>query len=1078
MQFTMRKTVFLAGLVWLGALMSIGAAGKNDAKALDDYNFAVWLYNSGKYDMAAETYGAFLKNYPDHERKCDARFGLAQSWFHTDKFEQAAREYEQVRTGHPDFSQSVEVLFQLGQTYVALGRFSEALPLFAQVREKHATHYLADWAAARQAACLISVEKYKEAEDLLNPFVEKYADGGATETKAMLKKMDAAGIKAGDAFASLIEKSAFNQAFAQFSLNRFGDAQKSFDRFLAKFPKSDLGEEARFRLAQAFYRQESYAKAAATYELVAAGDGSFAEAAGYEQGLALYKAGKLKESSAAFEKMTGRFPKSPQAGKARLYAGTALYEAGDFKAAIERLEPLVTAGKEQAGEAAYWVAMSLLKQGKAEEAEKALLAALRDFPKSAVAGDMRLGLADACLARDKFEAAAAAFKEYAEAFETNDQAPRALYSACAALHRADKFADSDALCRRFGQKYDKNDLLPQVLFLSGENRFLMKQYADAGERYEAFLRQGDKAADRLARAHYRLAWVHHYAKRNPEAIETLKKVDRKAAGSVIAAEADYLEGLCRFDMEQYEAATQPLRAYLDARDHARFGDDALLKVAMAAMKQDRKAEAAKYLERFIREYPGSDLLLQVQYQMAECYHDQKAFDKAIEAYTQVASRSETNDLAPYALFGIGLCRYEREQWAEAVHEFEQVAVKFPKSETAAQAHYRKALSLMKLKQWADAEQAAMAVYTGFPKHELARMALLVTGTCRQEQKQWEEAAAAFKALAEDYAPADDRARVLYEQAWSWRQAGKDDKALQVFRDLVDKCPGDPLAADAFFYLGEARYKITPEAVAAEKPEQRNRRLSEALALYGKVLDVSKDKRLADKALFRMGWSHWLMDDYAKAAGVFDRLVKEFPEGELCMDGLLQGGQAYAKDGQAEAAAARFRQFIADKRSAKHELLSDACLGLANSLIIMDKHADAIEPLETVLKHSAEDRLLIQANFLLGKARFNLRKYDGAEACFGEVTRRTKAETGAEAQFYLGQVAQAKNDFKAAIMAYLRVIALYGEYPEWVAGALFESGKCHEALGDKEQAMKAYDDILKNHKGTKWAKAAAERRGTM
>lgn len=1075
MNFVTRKLIILTCLVSLGAVMSLSAADKSATKAVDDYNFAVWLYNSGKYDLAADSYAAFLKNYPDHERKADARFGLAQALFHTDKFEQAAKAYEQVRTDSPDFPQSAELLFQLGQTYVALGRFSDAVSLFALVREKYATHYLADWAMARQAACLISMEKNKDAEALLKQFVDKYETDSAPETKAMLQKLDAAGIKAGDAFLSLIERSTFNYAFAQFNQNRFAEAQKSFERFLGKYPKSELQEEARFRLAQSLYRQDAFAKAAECYESVAAGDGKFSEAAGYERGLALYKAGKLKEAAAAFEQMAGRFPQSPQAAKARLYAGTALFEAGDYKVAIERLEPVCKNKKELADEASYWVAMSLLKLGRTEEAEAALVAALHDYPKSTVAGDMRLGLADARLARNKFAEAAGAFKEYAEAFENNEQAPRALYSACAALHRADKYAESDALCNSFCDKFGKNDLLPPVLFLSGENRFLLKKYGPAAERYQEFLKKGDKALDRVARAHYRLAWVHYYGKRNLEALEELKTIDVKAAGVAIASEMRYLEGLCLFETAKYGEAGKALTAYLDTAEHSRFGDDALLKMAVADMKQDKKAGAAKHLERFLKEYPASELLPQVQYQLAECYYDQKAYDKAVEKYTLVAGREKSDELTPFALFGIGLCYYDREQWNEAVQAFEKMAAKYPAADLTAQALYRKARSLIKMKNWKEGEQAAAAVLAAFPKHELARTALLAMGTCQQEQQKWAEAAATYKTLADDYPATDDRARIMYEQAWSWRQAEKDENALHVFRQLADKYPKDALAADAYFYLAEAKYKIKPEAAAAEKQEARAKRLDEALSLYGKVLDTSKDKRLADKARFRMGWCHWLMDHYAKAAEEFDRMVKDFPESDLFADALLQSAQSYAKDGQTGTAIERFRQFIADKRSAKHEFLPDACLGLANCLIITDKHAEAIEPLENLAKKSTDDRILVQANFLLGKARFNLRKYENAEESFLEVTKRTKSETGAEAQFYIGQIAQAKSDFKAAIMAYMRVIALYRDHRDWVAGAMFESAKCYEALGDKAQALKAYDDILKNFNDTKWAKPAAERR---
>jgi TolA-binding protein len=1079
MNLVIKKIAALFCLFSLGAVMSLTAAmDKTATKAVDDYNFAVWLYNSGKYDMAADSYTAFLKNYPDHEHKADARFGLAQALFHTDKFEQAAKAYEQVRTDTPDFPQSAEMLFQLGQTYVALGRFNDAVALFALVREKYATHYLADWAMARQAACLISMEKNKEAEDLLKLYVDKYEGDRTPETKAMLQKLDAAGIKAGEAFLNLIERSLFNYAFAQFNQNRFAGAQKSFERFLATYPKSELHEEARFRLAQSLYRQDAYAKAAAAYESVVAGTGKFSEAAGYERGLALYKAAKLKEAAAAFEQMADRFPQSPQAAKARLYSGTALFEAGDFKNAIERLDPVRKNKKELADEASYWVAMSLLKSGRAEEAEKILTDSLRDFPKSSLVGDMHLGLADARLARNQFEEAAGAFKEYAAAFEKNDQAPHALYSACAALHRADKYAESDALCDSFCNKFGKSDLLPSVLFLSGENRFLLKQYARAAERYQEFLKKGDnKAVDRVARAHYRLAWVHHYEKRNQEALAELKLIDAKAAGTSIASEMLYFEGLCLFEMAQYDLVAKALTAYLDTPDHSRFGDDALLKMAVADMKQDKKAGAAKHLERFLKNYPASELLPQVQYQLAECYYDQKAYEKAVDKYTLITRREKTDELTPYALFGIGLCYYDQEQWNEAAQAFDLMAAKYPSADLTPQALYRKARSLIKMKKWSEGEQAAAALLASFPKHDLARTALLAVGTCQQEQQQWAAAAATYKTLNDDYPAADDRARLLYEQAWSWRQAGKDDNALRVFRQLADKFPEDALAADAYFYLAEAAYKIKPEEATGEKPEARARRLDVALDLYGKVLNISKDKRLADKARFRRGWCYWLTDRYAKAAEEFDGMVKEFPESELFPDALLQAAQAHAKDGQTGLAVERFRRFIADKRSATHEFLPDACLGLANCLIITDKYAEAIHPLETLIKKNSDDRILVQAHFLLGKARFNLGKYPDAEENFQEVTKRTKTETGAEAQFYIGQISQAKSDFKAAIMAYLRVIALYREHREWVAGAMFESAKCHEALGDKAQALNSYNDIIKNFSDTKWAKPATERRNT-
>ncbi|MEI6809319.1 MAG: tetratricopeptide repeat protein [bacterium] len=1062
------------------AIASFAEKEKPDNKAIDDYNFAVWLYNTGKYPVAAESYRNFLQNYPGHERAADSRFGLAQALFHTDKFQEAAGEYEKVRAEKKDFSQGAELCFQLGQTYAALNRFADAASLFEETSSKYPSHYLADWATARRAACLISIGKNKEAEALLKTFMDDYSAGSTAiekmpATKAMFQKMDTAGIKAGDAFLSLVERSAFYYALAQFNQNSFADAQKSFEHFLSRYSDSTLKDETSFRLAQSYYRQELFAKAADRYESLAAGAGEFAASAGFERGLALYKAGKLKDAASAFAQMAGRFPKNQQAPKARLYSGTFLFEAGDYKGAIERLETMTKEKSEAADEAAYWIGMSLVKLGDNVKAEQAFADVVAVYPESPLSGDMLLGLADARLAQNKFGPAAEAFQKYARDFEKSEQAPRALYSACTALHRSDKYTESDDLCGIFLGKYGKNELAPQAMFLSGENRFLLKRYDNAAVRYTEFLLKGDKTPDRMARAHYRMAWVHRYGKRNEDALAELRKIDAVAAGETIAGEMKYLEGACLFETGEFTNAVKALSGYIDARDHSRFGDDALLKLAVSQMKQNRKDRAAADLERFMKEYPKSELLSQVRYQLAECYYDQKSYSKAIESYTLVAGRDKDDDLTPYAMLGIGLCLYDQEKWEEAAKAFGEMAGKFPKAESTAQALYRKSRSLIKLKKWELAEQASRSLLTAFPKHELARTSLIAAGTCLQEMQKWAEAAVAFKSVSDDYTAGDDQARILYEEAWSWRQAGKDDESLKAFRHLADKYSVDPLAADAYFYLAEAMYKGKQDA--KETPKQRDQRLTEACTLYEKVLPVVKDKRLVDKAVYRIGWCNWLTEQYPKAAAAFDRLIKEFPDTELLADSVFQAGQSYAKAGQPAAAAERFRTLTGDSKFASFEFLPDAYMGLANCLIILDKHSETIEPLEALIRKNKDDRVLAQANFLLGKAKFSMKKYDDAIECFQEVAKRTKTETGAEAQFYIGQSIQAKNDMKAAIVAYLRVEALYHEHSEWVAAAKFESAKCSDALGDTAQAKAIYGDIVKDYGNTKWAKPAAERLGT-
>jgi TolA-binding protein len=1060
----------------MAAILPLRLQAAEDAKAIDDYNFAAWLYNNGKYAMATESYQNFLKNHADHAKTPDARFGLAQSFFHQDNFKDAAEQYEAVRSKYSDFAQMPEVLFQLGQARIGLNQFGEAQKLFAELRTRFPDHYLADWALAREGACMISLGKPKDAEPLLQSFLAKYTAAGKPAAKVagtveMLGKLDKAGIKAGDAFLDLVERSVFYMALAQFNQENFTAAQKSFQDFLDQYPNSKLRPEAQFRRAQSLYRQGSFDEAAAVYKPVAEGKSDFADTAAFERGLALHKAGKLKDAAGAFAEMVERFPNSARAPKARLYSGTLLFDAGNYNGAMARLKPMAEAKKDLADEAAYWIAMSLLKSGKSADAEAKFSEAMQAFPKSALMGDMQLGLADARLALNKNEAAAEAFRAYARGNRQAEQAPRALYSAAVALHRVEKYAPSDEVCAEFLKAYDRSELVPQVMFLSAENRFLQKDYSRAAGQYKDYLDRKDAPADLAARSHFRLAWIKRYAKHYDAALAELDKVDGAAAGKTVAGEVAYLKGVCFFDLKKYPEAIQALTAYMQSGDTGRFGDDALLKLAIAQSKQNQPKAAMAAFDRLLRDYPKSDLISQSQYQLAECSYDLKQYGKAIENYRKVAERQPPDELSPYAAFGMAVCYYDQGEWAAAAESFSQVVDKFKNSDLVPQALYRKGSCLMKLQKWAEAEGVFRALPAAAPKHELARASMVMIGTSLEEQKKWPEAAGAFQAVIDDYAQDKDQARIYYELGWSWREAGKDAESLAAFGKLADKFPGDPLAVDALFYLAEAKYK---EPVPPEPPDRVAPRLDAAREIYGKVLAQSKDKRLADKSLYRIGWCYWLTKNYKEAAAEFDKLCKDYSDSDLVPDALFQAGQAYAKSGEPASASERFETLVKNPKCAGFKYLPEANLALGEAKLAQNQPAEAAKIFEAWLEKNGKNPAAAQANFLIGRARYDLKEYDAALESFGRVAALTRSDLAAQAQFYIGQALQARADFKGAALAYLRVQALYPDAREWVAASLFESAKCSEALGNKDEALKFYREVAEKYKGTQWAELAAQR----
>jgi len=1063
--------ICLASMLWVGAQ----EAGAD--QATDDYNFAAWLYNDGKYGLAAESYQAFLDSYAGHTKAGEARFGLAQSLFHLQKFAEAATQYEKLCAGPADFSQMPEVLFQFAQSRAALERFDLAEKTFAELSERYPEHYLADWALARRAACLLSTAKTTQAETLLDTFLARYAPGDqlpkkVAATRDMLAKLKEADIDADDAFLGLIERSVFHRAVVSFNAEKYGDAQTAFESFLTRYPKSDLADEAAFRLAQALYQQEQFGTAAERYRAVGDGKSDFAAPSAFERGLALYKAGDLKGASGAFADMAARFSEHEKAGTALLYAGTFLYEAGDYRGAVERLRPIAGSESPSAVEAAYWLGMGLLKEGKPAEAEQVLFEALERFAKSDRRGDMLLGLADARLAQDKAEPAAEAFARYARDFHAEPQAAGALYAAAVALHRAEKYAEADGLCDELLKTFSRDVKAPQALFLSGENRFLQKQYDAAEKRYLDFLARKDTSAEPVARAHFRLAWIHRYAARFDKAIEALSAMDRDAAGEQVAAEADYLHGVCLFETGAYGEVDAAFDAYLKGADTSRFGDDALLKLAVGRLRDGRLKEAAQTFERLLKDYAGSEIAAQARYQLAECYYDLKDYAKAVRGYRAVLSDDKAADLRPYAMFGIAQSHYDQQEWAAAAQAFGELADADSDSALAPQALLGKGRSHMQEHKWSDAALALRALLDAHAGDELARPAAVMLGTCLQEQGKWDEAASVFGKIVTDYPRGDDMARLYYELAWSRREANKEPEALQAFEELVRQYPKAPLAADAYFHLAEARYL---DPIRGEDPKDRTARLDAARELYEKVLAVTQNGRLADKAYYRIGWCLSLTAQHERAAQMFDKVADEFPKSDLAADALFQSAQAHALGGSREKAIERYSSLVESTRHKDFENIPEVYVGLGDCLAGLNRTEDAIRYLTVVTTRFPDRPAAAQAFFLKGKALYEQQKYAEALDNFQNATRRTKAEEGAKAQFYIGQVYQAQSQLHEALKAYLRVMAIHSRHREWAAAASYESGKCYEALEQWNEAREAYDRVLGDYKDTQWAEPATARR---
>ena len=102
-----------------------------------------------------------------------------------------------------------------------------------------------------------------------------------------------------------------------------------------------------------------------------------------------------------------------------------------------------------------------------------------------------------------------------------------------------------------------------------------------------------------------------------------------------------------------------------------------------------------------------------------------------------------------------------------------------------------------------------------------------------------------------------------------------------------------------------------------------------------------------------------------------------------------------------------------------------------------------------------------------KTLFQLHKYDEAKQLFKQVAsvREWRGEATAMSVYYLGQIESAQGHWAEANAYYQRVFVAYQRFLPWVAKAYIGSGESFEKLDKKPEAIKTYQEMIRNQKLT-------------
>lgn len=732
-----------------------------------------------------------------------------------------------------------------------------------------------------------------------------------------------------------------------------------------------------------------------------------------------------------------------------------------------------------ADKAQHYLGVCLLKLDKPAEAEAALQAVVKNYPKFDLLEDTLLSLGACQYAQaaagkqDRYAAAAATFESLLKQFPKGQYVEQALYFAGESQYAQGKKPEAIAYYERLLGEFPEGSRRSEALYALGVAQEELGKFAEAGQAYDQFL--ADFAASPLAT---------EVKMRKAETV--LQAGDARAAGKMFA-EVAAVKGFA-------------------AADHALF------RQALCEVKQDRFAEAGAIYARIPTEFPQSASAAEATiaagrcFQRAEKYGEASQwFEKAIAAGDRHAAEAahwqckillksgqpvEAAALAekqlaaggesPY-LIDLALDRGDAlfeipDQRAEALAVYRKLADAEPQHALAPQARYNAAFAALDLKQYPQAIDEAAAFLKAYPQDRLVPDVTYVAAEAQLQLQNYAEAEKGYAQLLQIAKEHPDR------EVWQVRQGlvahlqKKHPDTIAILSPVVGQLKSPAAISEAQYLIGASQYQSEQFAEAAKSlaaslaADPKSRQAPEALLLLARVQARGGDyaaavasvervlkefpaSPLLDQAHYRLGEFAYAKDDFAGAKTAYERVLKDWPQSAFAPYALYGQGWAQTKAKEFAAAADSFSQLLTSYP--RHALEADSLYARAMCRRQAGAAKEAIADLDAFLATTPAAARKSEALYEKGLAQAALGDQAAAAATFAAILAADPQFAATDKVLYeLAWAEKSQNKHAEAAARFARLSQEFGDSP-LAAEAWFHVAESHYEKKDYAAAVQAY-----------------------
>ena len=797
------RIVFSFLLILLTAQLSFGGEK-------EDFSLAKGAYSDKLFEIAGKQFAGFLLKYPGSKKTPLVHFHLAECEFRQGHFEKAKAEYELASRDketkekstcmagkclfagkqfdkaavsltlflkdYPETKLAPDASYWLAEAFFNKKEFKKASEIYLQIPKKYPGCPYAEYALLSSGICFYKLNKLKEAMSSFSSMIAEFPESklipgaefrlGQTYVKAGELK------KAQNVFRKIIKnypRSEYNDGvqysigFVSLRLGNYEEAIKSFNQLKSTFPESQYVDESCYNIAKSYNEMQKGEEAVAAYKefIKKFPSSKLIPSALYNLAECYTYLDDWEEAGLSYQKLLSDYPEDPLAEKSQFRICFHYYSTGSY-----------------------------------EKAELACCEFLKKFPSTGMSSAALFCLGNVCYSQGKPDGAIQAYKKLKDGNFQKEWREKGYFYLGAVLLKEGKYEEAINEFKSFEREFPKSSLMPEAVSCIGQCYFLKGEYNSARTCFEKAASLSPGLRDLL------------YLKAgdcflNEGLIEKAITSYNRVEGE-ISDLAKFRTGRALCCQNKFDRAILIFQSLAGGKNY--LADDALCRLAGCLLKTGKMEDAEKNYMNFIEQYPESELLPGVFFNLGNIQYRKKSFKNALEIYIKVCKMFPQTEEASECRFWMGLCQFElgsRERGKKLLEEYISAS---PEGKWKQQAQFQMAKYFFEKKEFDKAKKTLLSLIE-HPDNAVRADAHYLLGCCLQAGEEYKLAITEFDKISKIYPHGRRAIEAWFKIANLLNLENNHEEALNVYKKIAKEDSENDFLCDNLYFMGKTLRKL-------------------------------------------------------------------------------------------------------------------------------------------------------------------------------------------------------------------------------------------------------------------------------